>query len=60
LLAARQVFDPKQPARKLKKIAYAFERLARLQRPIIVGAVIPPHQGYIRRERPSTPSAHMA
>jgi hypothetical protein len=25
-----------------------------------VGAVIPPHRGYIRRERPSTPSAHMA
>ena len=58
---ARTVISPsKKPAGKVKKFANGFERPAHLPRPMNVGAVIPPHRGCIRRERPSTPSAHMA
>ena len=51
---------PKVPGKKLKK----FQRALNVRRPcrdsIDVGAVIPPHRGCIWRERPSTPSAHIA
>src|ERR1700760_3985860 len=51
--------EPKLRLREVKKIGLGFERPARLWRPMHVGAVIPP-RSYIERERPSTPSAHMA
>ena len=56
----RSDFGPPSPEQKVKKIARRFERPASLPRLMNVGAVIPPHRGCIRRERPSTPSAHMA
>ena len=57
----RAVISPsgKIPGQKLKKSLRSFERSATLPRQYHVGSVIPPHRGCIRRERPSTPSAHI-
>src|SRR3977135_2659674 len=61
---AQQYFRPQMPPKntcqKVKNLRGPFERSATLPRPISVGAVIPPHRGCIRRERPSTPSAFIA
>src|SRR5258708_22636523 len=53
----RNSFPSKSPAKKVKKIARPLELRRPFPRPTAVGAVIPPHRGCIRRERPSTPSA---
>ena len=51
------VFRPKSPAKNLKKSQVRLNVLRPSRDTISVGAVIPPHRGCIRRERPSTPSA---
>ena len=50
----------KRPAKKLKKSQSRLNVRRPCRDQFSVGAVIPPHRGCIRRERPSTPSAHMA